>query len=1003
MPCHTRMKTLHSQGILLSLYFLGLTLMVTSLEPGFLDFDNLPDTNFTCVGKVIGGYYADLETSCQMFHVCTIGQMDEPMDIRFLCLNGTVFDQETRVCERIDEVDCSKSEQFYSLNLELYGNTQPPILEDSPDTEPPDIYKQSSTTTTTTTPRPTKPKTTRPNFIITTTNRPPVTTLTEKILNFQGSNSADIRFNPEEINISLNPGAPPSIRPKPISFQQQSFSDTNKRVIVTTHTTVYKTEADTQKISTTQKPKELEDSQEDTENYYNTETESYQFHPNFRPSHDLQGFSSPKNDYKSSTFRSLYQTTTDDSLKLSYNQRGPTTYRNHPFNSPVKPSPSYYHQTDKPPRIQLPLPLPLIPTISPLTFSSPAPFSLNRHVETKRFTDHHQPPRIVISASASVSDASGRKFNYSLGTIGDSKFFGQPPPSYDEYKEDDVGLDPFYHDVPKLGRRKRHYLRVRRNKRSLESKEKHKVKLPEINGEQDAIEVIRFLYNWYNEHNKTSKALISFPINPDTITEINDELTPRTDDYLYENSEYNYEVAKNSIPQTLQELKPPELKNDSVKENNEGTTVSEDYDLTSSGESTKNYEILDVKSRKIKQPPRLSITRNFTITSMIITKRRREIMSIMIKRFTIKLMTLIIRFWMGKCRSSMITWTIITRVTILQQCITTNKPNLTTESPQNVTDYEEYYDEEETTTAEPVTQTEEIDVGTTMFPSTVDVPKDESTESVESTTTIVDNTLDKEDVETTTYPDLQKFILDVETTTNSISEINPTTTPVTETITTTVFTPEEETTTPVITTTEEPTTLNPYTYLTTTTEVIPETSTESLTTTKRRQLYQRNHRFGTYGNKKRKPSITEEIVDVIKNKMDNVEDSKVDLGRKKIEFNINAYTANLAYRNKNGEEDEASVTDASFARSANPTVSKQSKDYLVTTPLTKSGKDFKFNCFNKPIDRFYSDPRDCRLFHYCTQGYTKTQLLDMKFVCDLGTFFDQEKLICTKTKPSRCT
>lgn len=47
---------------------------------------------------------------------------DEIMDIKFLCLNGTVFDQETRVCERVDEVDCSKSERFYDLNLELYGN-----------------------------------------------------------------------------------------------------------------------------------------------------------------------------------------------------------------------------------------------------------------------------------------------------------------------------------------------------------------------------------------------------------------------------------------------------------------------------------------------------------------------------------------------------------------------------------------------------------------------------------------------------------------------------------------------------------------------------------------------------------------------------------------------------------------------------------------------------------------------------------------------------------------
>lgn len=40
----------------------------------YLDFDNLPETNFSCQGKVIGGYYADVEVGCQMFHVCTIGQ-----------------------------------------------------------------------------------------------------------------------------------------------------------------------------------------------------------------------------------------------------------------------------------------------------------------------------------------------------------------------------------------------------------------------------------------------------------------------------------------------------------------------------------------------------------------------------------------------------------------------------------------------------------------------------------------------------------------------------------------------------------------------------------------------------------------------------------------------------------------------------------------------------------------------------------------------------------------
>lgn len=32
------------------------------------------------------------------------------------------------MCERVDEVDCSKTEKFYSLNLELYGSTAPPII-----------------------------------------------------------------------------------------------------------------------------------------------------------------------------------------------------------------------------------------------------------------------------------------------------------------------------------------------------------------------------------------------------------------------------------------------------------------------------------------------------------------------------------------------------------------------------------------------------------------------------------------------------------------------------------------------------------------------------------------------------------------------------------------------------------------------------------------------------------------------------------------------------------
>lgn len=61
------------------------------------------------------------------------------------------------------------------------------------------------------------------------------------------SNSPDIRFNPEEINISLHPGAPPDIRTKPTTFQQQSYSDNNKKVVVTTHSE----NSDSKKVSVT--------------------------------------------------------------------------------------------------------------------------------------------------------------------------------------------------------------------------------------------------------------------------------------------------------------------------------------------------------------------------------------------------------------------------------------------------------------------------------------------------------------------------------------------------------------------------------------------------------------------------------------------------------------------------------------------------------------------------------------------------------------------------------
>ena len=32
--------------------------------------DAIPETSFTCEDKITGGYYADQEADCQLFHVC---------------------------------------------------------------------------------------------------------------------------------------------------------------------------------------------------------------------------------------------------------------------------------------------------------------------------------------------------------------------------------------------------------------------------------------------------------------------------------------------------------------------------------------------------------------------------------------------------------------------------------------------------------------------------------------------------------------------------------------------------------------------------------------------------------------------------------------------------------------------------------------------------------------------------------------------------------------------
>ena len=81
-------------------------------------FAEVPDTSFTCDGQVEGGYYADPEAECQVFHVCARGGHSGLAKYSFLCPNGTVFQQRYLTCDWWFNVDCSLAEAQYSVNLD---------------------------------------------------------------------------------------------------------------------------------------------------------------------------------------------------------------------------------------------------------------------------------------------------------------------------------------------------------------------------------------------------------------------------------------------------------------------------------------------------------------------------------------------------------------------------------------------------------------------------------------------------------------------------------------------------------------------------------------------------------------------------------------------------------------------------------------------------------------------------------------------------------------------
>ncbi|KAK4881816.1 hypothetical protein RN001_005135 [Aquatica leii] len=71
------------------------------------------------------GYYADLETGCQVYHMCDgLGRQ-----FSYTCPNNTLFQQRMLICDHWYMVNCNKSEIDYTANL-LIGQRNKPFVED---------------------------------------------------------------------------------------------------------------------------------------------------------------------------------------------------------------------------------------------------------------------------------------------------------------------------------------------------------------------------------------------------------------------------------------------------------------------------------------------------------------------------------------------------------------------------------------------------------------------------------------------------------------------------------------------------------------------------------------------------------------------------------------------------------------------------------------------------------------------------------------------------------
>nr|XP_022921092.1 uncharacterized protein LOC111429412 [Onthophagus taurus] len=85
-------------------------------------FHVAPPTHFSCHNvPAHPGMYADVETGCQVYHVCHDGREGEK-GATFLCTNGTIFNQAEFTCDWWYNVNCHEAQSHYRLNLDPEKN-----------------------------------------------------------------------------------------------------------------------------------------------------------------------------------------------------------------------------------------------------------------------------------------------------------------------------------------------------------------------------------------------------------------------------------------------------------------------------------------------------------------------------------------------------------------------------------------------------------------------------------------------------------------------------------------------------------------------------------------------------------------------------------------------------------------------------------------------------------------------------------------------------------------